>query len=68
MSAAPKSRTKHDLVTVENFYSAHAGGLGLKLVAGAEGLKRVIREPTVNRPGLVLTGFTRYFASKRIQV
>jgi HPr kinase/phosphorylase len=36
-------------------------------MAGAGGLKRIIREPTVNRPGLVLTGFTRYFAYKRVQ-
>ncbi len=28
----------------------------------------MIREPTVNRPGLVLSGFTRYFAFKRVQV
>jgi HPr kinase/phosphorylase len=40
----------------------------LKLVAGANGLKRVIREPTVNRPGLALAGFIKYFASKRVQV
>jgi len=40
----------------------------LKLIAGAAGLKRIIREPTVNRPGLALTGFTRYFANKRVQV
>ena len=32
------------------------------------GLKRIIREPTVNRPGLALSGFTRYFAYKRVQV
>src|SRR5204863_10083203 len=32
------------------------------------GLKRTIREPTVNRHGLVLTGFTRYFAYTRLQV
>jgi HPr kinase/phosphorylase len=38
------------------------------LVAGAAGLKRTIREPTVNRPGLALAGFTQYFAYKRIQV
>src|SRR6185369_7405933 len=37
-------------------------------VAGANGLKRIIREPTVNRPGLALAGFTKYFASKRLQV
>jgi len=40
----------------------------LSLLAGAGGLKRLIREPTVNRPGLALAGFTRYFASKRVQV
>src|SRR5678816_3778269 len=58
---------KHDTVTVERFYTDHADSLELHLIAGASGLKRVIREPTVNRPGLVLSGFTRYFASKRIQ-
>jgi HPr kinase/phosphorylase len=59
---------QRDLVTVERFYTDRAQELGLKLLAGAKGLKRIIREPTVNRPGLVLSGFTRYFANKRIQV
>jgi HPr kinase/phosphorylase len=59
---------QRDLVTVERFYTDNSSGLELNLVAGATGLKRVIKEPTVNRPGLVLTGFTRYFAFKRIQV
>src|SRR5512140_383717 len=59
---------QRDLVTVERFYTDHASGLELNLVAGANGLKRFIREPTVNRPGLVLSGFTRYFANKRLQV
>src|SRR3954452_10760040 len=59
---------QRDVVTVERFYTEQAGPLELKLVAGANGLKRIIREPTVNRPGLVLSGFTRYFANKRIQV
>src|SRR6266516_131350 len=58
----------HDLVTVELFYIDHASSLELNLIAGASGLKRIIREPTVNRPGLVLSGFTRYFAFKRVQV
>src|SRR6266568_4320379 len=57
----------HDLVTVERFYTDHASSLELNLLAGASGLKRIIREPTVNRPGLVLSGFTRYFAFKRVQ-
>lgn len=55
-------------VTVEDFHRHHGGKLGLHLLAGAEGLSRVIREPTVNRPGLALAGFRRYFAPKRIQV
>jgi len=55
-------------ITVERFYTEHAGPLELRLIAGAGGLKRVIREFTVNRPGLVLTGFTKYFAYKRVQV
>ncbi len=59
---------QRDLVTVERFYTDHAGSLQLGLLGGAGGLKRPIREPTVNRPGLVLTGFTRYFAYKRVQV
>ena len=59
---------RRDIVTVERFYTQHASSLELHLVAGAEGLQRVIREPTVNRPGLALAGFTRYFASKRVQV
>lgn len=57
-----------DIVTVERFYTQHASNLEMKLVAGAGGLKRIIREPTVNRPGLALAGFTKYFASKRVQV
>jgi HPr kinase/phosphorylase len=59
---------QRNLVTVEKFYAAHHQHLGLKLIAGAGGLHRTIREPTVNRPGLALAGFTRYFASKRLQV
>jgi len=59
---------QRDIVTVEGFYTEQASALQLKLVAGAAGLKRVIREPTVNRPGLALAGFTKYFASKRVQV
>ena len=59
---------QRDTVTVESFYTGHADALELKLVAGAGGLKRIIREPTVNRPGLALAAFTKYFANKRVQV
>ena len=59
---------QRDTVTVERFYTNHAHALELQLAAGASGLKRVIHEPTVNRPGLVLAGFRKYFANRRVQV
>src|SRR5580658_3383053 len=54
-------------ITVEQFYQEHGASLHMKLVADGGSLKRAIREPTVNRPGLALSGFTRYFAHKRMQ-
>ena len=58
---------KAQIITVEQFYKQHKDELELELVAGGEGLDRVIIEPTVNRPGLMLAGFSKYFAYKRIQ-
>ncbi|HAB16504.1 MAG TPA: HPr(Ser) kinase/phosphatase [Verrucomicrobiota bacterium] len=55
-------------INVEKFYTDLGSILELKLIGGASGLKRLIREPTVNRPGLALAGFKRYFAPKRVQV
>jgi HPr kinase/phosphorylase len=54
-------------VTVEQFYKEHTDALQMRLIAGEANLNRAIREPTVNRPGLALSGFTRYFAYKRVQ-
>lgn len=62
------STMKIEPVTVKRFYTENTGVLGLKLIAGAGGLNRLIKEPTVNRPGLALAGFTKYFAKHRIQV
>lgn len=55
-------------VTVEQFVNEHGERLELRMISGALRLKRVIREPTLNRPGLALAGHTRYFACHRIQV
>lgn len=55
-------------VTVGQFFKEHGDTLEMKLLAGEAQLDRTIREPTVNRPGLALSGFTRYFAYKRMQV
>jgi HPr kinase/phosphorylase len=55
-------------LTVEQFFKENAAALQMKLLTEGCDLKRLIREPTVNRPGLALSGFTRYFAYKRLQV
>jgi HPr kinase/phosphorylase len=55
-------------LTVGQFYANHAKNLGLRLEGLSLGMNRVIREPTINRPGLALAGFYSYFAGKRIQV
>ena len=54
-------------VSVEQFYQEHGTALQMRLISDGGNLNRAIREPTVNRPGLALSGFTRYFAHKRIQ-
>jgi HPr kinase/phosphorylase len=58
---------KSDAITIDKFRNEHARELKLELVAGAKGMNRLILEPSVNRPGLILAGFTRYFAYKRVQ-
>ena len=55
-------------ITVEQFFNEHGEALQMRLLSGDANLKRTIREPTVNRPGLALSGFTQYFAYKRVQV
>jgi HPr kinase/phosphorylase len=55
-------------ITVEMFFKEHGEALQMRLLSEAADLKRIIREPTVNRPGLALSGFTQYFAYKRVQV
>ena len=61
-------RGKLPFIPVGEFYTRHADPLQLKLVGPALGFERKIREPTINRPGLALSGFFAYFAAKRIQV
>jgi len=63
-SKDPASRT----LTVGRFFADHGTGLALELMGDSAGMERPIQEPTINRPGLALAGFFRYFAAKRIQV
>jgi len=55
-------------ITVAHFYETYGAKLKMKLATGANGLRRLIREGSINRPSLALTGFFKYFANKRIQV
>jgi HPr kinase/phosphorylase len=55
-------------ITVAHFYETYRDKLQLELVTGGPGLHRLIREGSINRPSLALTGFFKYFANKRIQV
>src|SRR6266480_3052053 len=68
ISSGSDLRKNIPVVTVESFFIAHGGKLQLKLEGKRVGFHRKIREPTINRPGLALSGFYNYFAEKRIQV
>lgn len=57
-----------DKVAVSEFFEQHAKALQLELVAGESGLSRNIREKSINRPALALTGYFKYFANKRMQL
>jgi len=71
-ATVPSTRNQRDktvpVVTVESFYNSHAEKLQMKLEGARVGFHRKIREPTINRPGLALSGFYTYFAEKRVQV
>src|ERR1700731_223386 len=68
VSSGRDQRKNIPVVTVESFYQAHGEKLQLKLEGKRVGFHRKIREPTINRPGLALSGFYSYFAEKRVQV
>src|ERR1700712_1053338 len=68
LSSRSDQRKNIPVVTVESFYLAHGEKLQLKLEGKRVGFDRKIREPTINRPGLALSGFYNYFAEKRVQV
>ena len=55
-------------ISVSHFFETYREKLRLELLTGDRGLHRLIREGSINRPALALTGFFRYFANKRIQV
>ncbi|NBO19764.1 MAG: HPr(Ser) kinase/phosphatase [Proteobacteria bacterium] len=55
-------------VTVGDFFEKNSEPLQMTLLGSASGFARTIKEPSVNRPGLALSGFFTYFAYRRVQV
>jgi len=55
-------------ITLKQLLDAGSERLSLELLCGEESLKRTIEEKAINRPGLALTGFFKYFAQRRLQV
>lgn len=65
----PKKKIRRiSSITVGEFFERHAKPLKLRVLGEQVGFERRISESTVNRPGLALAGFYRYFAFRRIQV
>jgi HPr kinase/phosphorylase len=59
---------KHS-ISVATFFEKGAGLLKMQIVVGeGDSLMRQITESAINRPGLALTGFYKYFAYRRVQV
>ncbi len=56
------------MLEVRDFYQKYREELKLDLCAGDEGLRRTIRVPEIERPGLSLTGFLKGHSPKRILV
>lgn len=55
-------------IPLKSLVEKHADLLKLTLIAGSKGMDRSIRDKSINRPALALTGFFKNFANKRIQL
>lgn len=63
-----RGSVKIPTVDVGGFFSRHKEELQMELIGSDAGFSRQILEPTINRPGLALSGFFTYFALHRVQV
>lgn len=64
---AEKKKT-HEEISVGKFLEVFKDSMQLDLLAGAEGLENIIKEPSINRPALAITGYFKNFAAPRIQL
>lgn len=56
------------MYSVQDLYDKYGEHLGLKLIAGKTGMKRMIKLPEVHRPGLSLSGYLKNYVSQRLLV
>ncbi len=56
------------MYSVETLFNSHKERLELELVAGSKGIKRRIKVPEVQRPGLSLAGYLKNYAGRRILI
>lgn len=69
MKNSTKVTDNIESIAVKEFYNSYGDQLKLRLVTGEKTLSRsMIKEKSVNRPALAVTGYFKYFANKRIQL
>jgi HPr kinase/phosphorylase len=55
-------------ISVLDFFNVGRESLRMTVVAGERGMKSLVRDKSINRPALALTGYYKSFATKRLQV
>ena len=65
MAKGHKINSNKEALSVKQLYDSFREPLKLELVSGQNGLNRMIGERSLNRPALALTGFLKFFASKK---
>ena len=69
MKNSTKVTDNIESIAVKEFFNSYGDQLKLRLVTGEKTLSRsTIKEKSVNRPALAVTGYFKYFANKRIQL
>ena len=69
MSKANKDSHLIESIAVKEFFEIYGKQLKLRLVTGQKTLSMsMIREKSINRPALAVTGYFKYFANKRLNI
>lgn len=55
-------------ITVREFYERCKDSLRLTMVCGEEGSEKLLKDASMNRPALTLTGYYKNFAARRLQL